>query len=872
MASVTVGAPGREAVHADEARNHLRPLFDAERFGPDRSRDAFHVGLPTGWRTLASSPWTYHEPAGVILPEQGWKIHISTTALVASQALTLVSDVCIEHGVAFKHLTSFGELHTANAKYADRGSAGKFITIYPATIEAFDLLLSALDRRLAGLPGPYILSDVRIGTGPVFARYGAFEEMRAAGDAGEEILCVRRPDGTLEEDRREPVLHVPDYVDVPSSISEYVAERLNPSDSGLSGLLGDLQAESALHFSNGGGVYRLQSASGDEYFVMKEGRRHAAWDFRGVDAFDRVLYEHANLKILESTGATPRPAALKIVEDHAFLIEEHIAGRSLYSWVAAEYPFSYSYRPEDYEPRALEVFKKLTSAVDAVHARGMAVMDLHPFNVIVTAEGTVKLIDLESCCPLAASDAPAFVGTPGYMPKGPHTPRERDDYAMLQLAIALFYPVASVASISDDVIRVLCAHIESLFSKNVTALIQNLFGSVRHLMVPGLSAGLHMDEGRPEELPELVENLSEGIRLLRDETATRLPYPLSGVMPGSFAELSIESGLSGIMLALGERDRNADEDLRVLRDAATTARIVSAGLLSGATGVALVLASRGEQEAAHELFHRRRPLAVPQNISLRNGVAGELTGSLLLLRYTNDKRTASVAGEWLDELTQLVAEPPAQLSSAGSSTSIALGLIHGWSGAATALCLAARTLDRPDLFSVARSAIELDLPNMIRAPDGSLQADDGDRMMPYVGDGSAGLGLALSAIPPAYRRPGDDEILRDVRLACRARVCVSAGLLHGRMGLLLTMAVLGDQLGIESQDMLREELPLLRPFLFGAGAQKAIVVPAEDNRRLSLDLSQGAAGWIVALKTVEALAAHDPSVSPLRHFLGMPVG
>lgn len=839
----------------------VRALFGIERFGVDRKLGSFSLAVPSTWRSTVAAPWIHHEPPGTKLPEQGWKIHVSTTELHAYQLLMLVADVCIASRTTFKHLASLGELHAANSKYADRGSAGKFITIYPPTIEAFDSLLKALDEQLARLPGPYILSDVRYGSGPVFVRYGAFEEMRSMSASGDEILCIRRPDGALDEDRRSPELYVPDFVSVPDSISQLVSERLTPSDTGLTELLGDLTVESALHFSNGGGVYRLQSAGGDEYYVMKEGRKHAAWDLRRVDAFDRIVAEYTNLKILASTAATPKPVALKVIEDHAFLIEEHIQGKSLYSWVATEYPFSYKFPVEPYQRRAIQVFKKLKASVDAVHSRGMAVMDLHPFNVIVTPEGSVRLIDLESCCPTSISDASAYVGTPGYMPKGSHSPLERDAYAMLQIAVGLFYPISSVTAISDDAIRVLIENVESLFTTDATDIIRELYRSVEHLMVAGLTVGRTKGEKSEKTISSLVEGLTHGIRRLRnDNESARNAYPLSEAMPGSIGEFSIEAGLSGVMLALGAQDHASERDLAHLKEAAMRSRTAGAGFLSGATGVAVVLATRGEHDAACELYLRRRSLPSGRgNLSLRNGMAGEAVGSILMAKFTGHSAMTSEAERWVEQLLDSMAHPPTELERAGSTTANALGVVHGWSGVAVALSTAARAFGRPELHRIARSAIEFDMKNMITAPDGSLQGNDGFRMMPYVADGSAGLGLALSAIPREHRREGDDDILRGVLAACRARVCVSAGLLHGRAGLLLTMLVLGRQLKIEPEGMLREQLPLLNPFLFSADGSDALYVSADDNRRLSLDFSQGASGWLFVLKSLERVLAESPS-------------
>ncbi|MDR0626556.1 MAG: hypothetical protein LBG11_04725, partial [Bifidobacteriaceae bacterium] len=76
--------------------------------------------------------------------------------------------------MSFKYLPSLDALFNQNRKYAPRSSSGKFVTIYPADDDEFIDLLYELDRRLGDADGPYILSDVQFGHGPVYFRYGAF--------------------------------------------------------------------------------------------------------------------------------------------------------------------------------------------------------------------------------------------------------------------------------------------------------------------------------------------------------------------------------------------------------------------------------------------------------------------------------------------------------------------------------------------------------------------------------------------------------------------------------------------------------------------------------------------------------------------------
>src|SRR5690606_15984733 len=133
--------------------------------------------------------WLSYSPVGLILPKQGWKVHISACLDNAVRVLEKVWDYCLEHQLAFKFLRSPRVLLMRNSKYAGRGSSGKFITVYPRDDAETEKVCRELDQLLAGEPGPYILSDVRWGDGPVYVRYGGFAN-RFCIDAGQVVPAI----------------------------------------------------------------------------------------------------------------------------------------------------------------------------------------------------------------------------------------------------------------------------------------------------------------------------------------------------------------------------------------------------------------------------------------------------------------------------------------------------------------------------------------------------------------------------------------------------------------------------------------------------------------------------------------------------------
>ena len=138
--------------------------------------DVLHAGA--GWSSKTTYPWINWIPDEWSFPRQGWKIHVSATSENAETVISTTARFCFRAGLAFKHLASARDLLNQNSKYADRSAAGKFITVYPSSDEEFAFALDELDGLLAGGEGPYILSDKRWRSGPVYFRYGAFVRIR----------------------------------------------------------------------------------------------------------------------------------------------------------------------------------------------------------------------------------------------------------------------------------------------------------------------------------------------------------------------------------------------------------------------------------------------------------------------------------------------------------------------------------------------------------------------------------------------------------------------------------------------------------------------------------------------------------------------
>src|SRR6185503_6264789 len=104
-------------------------IADRDYYQPGDTADPgrrFHPGpMPTGWIREESGPWAQWIPAELVLPEQGWKVHVSSSLPRAQFVLAVVSAGCCEFGISFKHLTGHGSFLLLHDKHGSRIQAGK---------------------------------------------------------------------------------------------------------------------------------------------------------------------------------------------------------------------------------------------------------------------------------------------------------------------------------------------------------------------------------------------------------------------------------------------------------------------------------------------------------------------------------------------------------------------------------------------------------------------------------------------------------------------------------------------------------------------------------------------------------------------------
>lgn len=294
----------------------------------DRTRGRFpQAGRPlsASWAREELDEWLVCRPTDVVLPPQGWKIHVSACPDNAESILEAVWDYCVPRRIAFKFLPGMDALFLANTKYAHRGSSGKFVTVYPVDEAQCECVLTELGAVLDGRPGPYILSDLRWGDGPLHVRYGAFADRYCVSADGVLEQAVEDPSGRLVPDVRGPTFQPPEWVRLPGFLGPHLAESRRTTVADL-----PYRIEKALHFSNAGGLYAAVDTRTQERVVLKEARPHAGLTPDGADAVVRLERERDALERLSGLPCVPALRDQFELGGHRFLVEEFIEGTALH--------------------------------------------------------------------------------------------------------------------------------------------------------------------------------------------------------------------------------------------------------------------------------------------------------------------------------------------------------------------------------------------------------------------------------------------------------------------------------------------------------------------------------------------------------------
>ncbi|MFJ3639832.1 class III lanthionine synthetase LanKC [Streptomyces sp. NPDC090108] len=858
--------------------------------------------VPDGWHAERTGDWLTLTPLDeeggpAPMPAQGWKIHSSATAANAERVADIVWDYCVPRRIPFKFVPGPHLLHLRNAKYAGRDTSGKFVTVYPDGEEQLHRTLRELGELLKGFEGPYVLTDLRWEDGPLYVRWGAFARRYVVDERGSLVLAVEDGEGRLVPDRRDPSFRTPEWVTLPEFLRPHLQARNTTT-------LGELpyRVEKALHFSNGGGVYAGTDTRDGRRVVLKEGRPHAGLAADGADAVTRLEREKAALEQAAGTGVVPEVLDWFTLGEHRFLVMEHVPGRPLNSYFAERHPLLTPdpdpERTAGYTAWALRVHAAVERAVAALHARGLVFNDLHVFNIMVDPDDeTVRLIDFEAAAP-AAENGRQTVAHPGFFAPPDRRGKDVDRYALACLRIALFLPVTTLfvvdrgkaAHLADVIAEQFPDVPRAFLDEAVTEITRDIAGGATRTAAPLTPPG---------DWPYSRDSMVKAI------LASATPERDDRLFPGDIAQfgdgggLGLAHGAAGVLYALSAcgAARYEEGERWLLEHTAPPPPGTPLGLYDGLAGVALVLDLLG---------HRQRALDLVDGIlrenwhRLSSDLHGGLAGLGLVLGHlaesAGEPELLARAAEAEEILIRRLAEPLPDTPRRRA------GLMRGAGGPALFLLRRYERTGDARAAAAAAEALRRDLAAcVVQKATGGLEVDEGRRTLPYLGDGSAGIGLVLddylahtggadAATGPdtggptgfgALARAATDgrqaalfahaagaaeefELARSgILTAATCRFYAQPGLFQGRAGLILHLAR-GSAPDAVREERVAQQIAGLGWFAMDYQGQLAF--PGHQMMRLSMDLATGTAGCLLALASAldAGSAAHLPFLPPPR--------
>jgi hypothetical protein len=858
--------------------------------------------LPYGWRQHEQDDWLVfrasHAAIGEgadravsALPEQGWKIHVSACLDNADRILDAVWDYCLPRKIDFKFLRSPAALLARVSKYADRAYSGKLVTIYPVDDAACETILAELGDLLDGEPSPYILSDLRWGSGPLYVRYGGFAIRHCLDEDGEPVAAIADDTGRLVPDRRDPVFYVPPWVTLPEFLAPHLEARSAATVDDV-----PYAIERVVHFSNGGGVYVGRDKRSGEQVVLKEARPHAGLDAKGHDAVRRLEREHDMLQRLSDLPGVPAVNDLFTLGEHRFCVLEFVDGDPLNTALVKRYPLTDpTAGPErfvEFTDWAMDVYEQVETTIKAINERGIVYGDLHLFNPMVRPDGRVVLLDFEVAAEVEDATRPGL-GNQGFAAPREMTGFEIDAYALACLKVALFLPMTQLLGLHRPKVRqfadVIAAHFPIPLGYLEPA-VELIAGPeevpVRARTIAATPPSVIQIEPDPATWPRLRNDLSRAI------VASATPERDDRLFPGDIMQfevggLGLAYGAAGVLYALDVAGAGRYPELEdwLVRHAATPPSGTRPGLFDGLHGAAFGLEHLGyRQEALDVLDVAMQGGWESLGLDLAGGLAGiglnllhcaERTGEPALRQA--GRRTADLVADRLGG-SALVADDvqTGDLPSLSGGGQPWAGLLQGSAGPALLLLRAFDEFGDPSYLDQAAVALRQDLRRCIVRENDALEVNEGWRTMPYLGRGSVGIGLVLDE----YLARSDDEqfavVSRQIERVAQSPLYIQPGLFAGRAGIL---AYLAGKARVARSNATHQRLNHLGTVGFDRTTSSEVnsdvarqvralawhalpysggtAFPGHDLLRLSMDLATGTAGVLLSL----AMALHDEPVN-----------
>lgn len=808
------------------------------------------------WQVDAGDEWVMLA-AGVVLPRQGWKIHCSSTVDDAQSVLDHVARFCHERSTAFKYVPSRRRLAWRNSKEAPAAAAAKFITIYPQAPE-LEEWIRGLHERIGAREAPAILGDLRWRSGPVHVRYGGFQARTVLGRDGVPVPAIVRLDGGFEPDVRGTTFEPPAWVELPVFLSDQ-RRRLKEADPGP---LADYAFESAITVTAAGGTYRARRRADGAPVVLKEARPLIT--VGSGQAPERLAHESAVLDDLSPVLGIVTKVRAFDAGGHSFLeldaIEGDTLNRALYSRNPMVAPDSDEGVRVAYRDRVLAVMGHLTETVRRLHDLGVVHGDLHPGNVMVDGRDRPVIIDFESAAPMSTEvSRTVLIGAHGYAAPSTVRGAARDAYSLAAMTLNAFLPLSFLHGLDPGLVD---EHVEAarrafLLDGDLCA---ELVGQLSVWNIaPSTTETALADSGARQNRPAALPGL---LLAARSVLSTHIADPDGGAsscvppQSGPWVTRADDEERHGCIQALSATGMlSSDEQSALVRDVRRPC--VTKGLLGGSASK-VVLVGRLRLPGVDALVDA---LVVEVDETVDLGLRDGLAGMGIALIAEQARNPSERTGAVICEISRRL-DVECHMTDEWQ-----VGLFDGAAGIAIFHVAHAGLIGDAAPLAKARELLVAALRRCASTDDGRLEVRDGPRTLPFLGAGSAGLGVAILAY---LEMAADDEleaVLPGIERACSAELVVHAGLCDGRAGMMVFLAELARS-GRGSPDLTSTMVRHVRRLEWHAlRVEGGVTFPSRDLDATSPGLAHGAAGVVIGLDAAARTIAGGDTLRALPDYL-----
>ncbi|WP_026906803.1 class III lanthionine synthetase LanKC [Paucisalibacillus globulus] len=746
-----------------------------------------------------------------VVPEQGWKIHVSATLSNARAIIDIVSDICIKNTTSFKFMLDSGILSFSSDKNYPRGSSGKFITIYPSDVSSFKLLMNELYEALKGFEGPYILSDKRFKADckVLYYRYGGIKGNYILKHDGNRSYILKSPNNRYQVDSRKPIFALPDWVEDPFP-NENEEEKAVPSLKN-----GRYTILESFSFNNSGGIYLAFDKERNEKVVIKEARPYTLQrKFGKFDARNIKQKELNILTLLEGEDISPQVIDSFYEWEHYFIVVSFIEGKLLREYIVERAVFSNPNLPEKDTNVFLNkleiIWRNIINNLSILHKKNIYFCDFHLGNFIITDDLNVIFIDLDGAVEIGDTSSNIMYS------KGYIDPLflENKTYSLKTELYGLGSLLFSTLSTYNNVLDLHPGFVNEFLGK-----------MQKEINLP--YKYIHIIQSLMNDNPEERMNLDEVLRNLNDEgdrniilsnrmstsnhllsSEDNIKHVIKDITryitttankenndylfytdPKIVNPLNVENGALGVLYALNKiNGNNGNEYMDWIKKQEVSIESYAPSLYLGLSGIGWVLHQLGEEEYAYHIMNlaNSHPLKHDSN-DIYTGTAGIGLTNLFFWKETNNQTyldEAVKAGNHLLESAHVTDNNTMFWSNPDGLTYI--GHAKGASGIAVFFMYLYKITKDTNYLIASKRALEHDLSyaidksSFISFP---AKTEGGISHSPYWLAGSAGVAAALMRYQSITKENEYDPIIKNILNDSRRIYTLFPGLFNGLAGL-----------------------------------------------------------------------------------------